>query len=247
MIDDIRTSCTSKALTGYLLIFSLVCNLATTVWISFNQTNDSSSTFHVASRTRVVSSWDKAMQKADELMSDPNTRDLASCLAPNTERTIALVKAAEERNLAVSSAPLVSLPVLNTGMPKCGSSSLFDFFQCVGLHATHFEQNQNQFEGLCMRDAARTGLPFIETCASGKDALLHMDVEFPFGYQGGKQLQREIRTSIKLDECFFPQLSLLEEIHDESPDATFIMNFRPIKDWIRSVKDWGNMLSIILK
>jgi hypothetical protein len=40
----------------------------------------------------------------------------------------------------------------------------------------------------------------------------------------------------------FPQLSLLEEIHQESSQATFIINFRPIHDWIESVEEWSALL-----
>jgi hypothetical protein len=37
-------------------------------------------------------------------------------------------------------------------------------------------------------------------------------------------------------------LSLLEDIHAENPNATFVINFRPIHDWIHSVLTWGDSI-----
>jgi hypothetical protein len=41
--------------------------------------------------------------------------------------------------------------------------------------------------------------------------------------------------------CEDPQMSMLDEIHQEYPNATFILNFRPINDWIASVEAWNNL------
>jgi hypothetical protein len=38
------------------------------------------------------------------------------------------------------------------------------------------------------------------------------------------------------------RLSLLEDIHAENPNATFVLNFRPICDWIHSVRTWKDLL-----
>ena len=34
---------------------------------------------------------------------------------------------------------------------------------------------------------------------------------------------------------------MLDEIHQEAPDATFFLIFRPIDDWIRSITAWDSM------
>ena len=64
---------------------------------------------------------------------------------------------------------------------------------------------------------------------------MQMDTALPFGY-------RKHGTLRNRDECVFPQLSLLEELHEEAPNATFILVFRPVEDWIRSIKGWNDML-----
>jgi hypothetical protein len=75
-----------------------------------------------------------------------------------------------------------------------------------------------------MRKAVQNGKPPISGCNSSKsaDALCQLDVNYP------------------LKNCFYPQISLLDEIHQEHPHATFILNFRPVDDWIRSARAWSN-------
>ena len=41
--------------------------------------------------------------------------------------------------------------------------------------------------------------------------------------------------------CHYPQMSELEQIHDDAPNATFVLNFRPMKDWYKSVQHWGTL------
>ena len=36
--------------------------------------------------------------------------------------------------------------------------------------------------------------------------------------------------------CYWPQIDLLDEIHEEAPNATLILVFRDIKSWITSVR-----------
>jgi hypothetical protein len=132
-------------------------------------------------------------------------KSLPSCLVPNNQNTQALVDSGES----------LQLPILNLGMPKCGSTTLLDFFKCAGLKATH---GQN---GKCMKQAVLDGKPPIAGCRSTNsvDALCQLDVSF--------------------GNCSFPQISLLDEIHQEHPHATFIMNFRPVDDWIDSARKWN--------
>jgi hypothetical protein len=215
--------------------------------------------------TTAQSLWDKAVLEAQDLLSknaskaalqllsndvwDATVREqiLPSCLVPNLAGTAAVVEdaVATQRNISPISgkgSSLVPLPVLNVGMPKCGSTTLYSFFQCVRFQVSHWSRNnlesqnfRQDYEGLCMRDAARVGLPPLATCAGNKDALMQMDFASPFG--SAKFCKKKNR-----DNCFFPQLSLLEEIHAESPNATFVMNFRPIRDWVHSVRGWTDFM-----
>jgi hypothetical protein len=42
-------------------------------------------------------------------------------------------------------------------------------------------------------------------------------------------------------EGWYPQIKVLDELHKESPNSTFVLNFRPIKDWLHSVSKWDGM------
>jgi hypothetical protein len=135
--------------------------------------------------------------------------NMPSCLVPNKQTTQALVDSGET----------LQLPILNIGMPKCGSTTLGDFFKCAGLHSSHGQH------GLCMQEAVLHGKPPIAGCKSTKkaDALTQLDRNF--------------------GNCSFPQISLLDEIHQEHPHATFVMNFRPVDDWIHSARNWYGMVN----
>ena len=39
-------------------------------------------------------------------------------------------------------------------------------------------------------------------------------------------------------ECFFPQKDNLKEIHEQHPNATFVLTMRPVQNWIKSVNGW---------
>ncbi|KAL3932814.1 MAG: hypothetical protein SGBAC_010679 [Bacillariaceae sp.] len=175
--------------------------------------------------------WNQAMEEAKAMLAVHGEK--AECLLPRLEHSKQLLR----NNQFVDSRP--PKPYLNVGFPKCGSSTLFDFFTCLGYRATHFTNNTlGDFEGICMRDATvLNGLPPLKTCAKDMDAILQMDVEYPLGIDG--YFHRPFR-----DECFFPQLSLLEEFHRESPQATFLLTFRPIQDWIKSISGWGSTVML---
>jgi hypothetical protein len=133
---------------------------------------------------------------------------LQSCFIPNTLRTRTLIDSGE----------ILALPVLNLGMPKCGSTTLQEFFRCAGFRSLH---GQN---GACMEAAIREGRPPIAGCKRTryKQVLTQLDVQIP-------------------PNCWFPQISFLDEIHQEEPNATFVLNFRPVNDWIHSARHWYGM------
>ena len=249
-----RRSCFKGGRTLEYIWFVLVINSVFTFLFSvqtnikmngyFDQTEDSSP-------TKFLSSWDIAIHEAKELLSlkQHETKILPSCLVPNKKRTRSLVRDAV-RNATKSQqqqqTTLLPLPIINVGMPKSGSTSLYSFFDCIGMQATHWNISTVEFEGLCMRDAASLGLPPIATCSPNTDAFMELNVQFPPGVVEHavyfEKNDRYYRPAMHRDDCFFPQLSLLEEIHAENPNVTFVMNFRPIDDWIASVQNWYNIM-----
>ena len=39
--------------------------------------------------------------------------------------------------------------------------------------------------------------------------------------------------------CFYPQITHLQEIHKEAPNATFVLNRRDYSAWVHSVQKWS--------
>jgi hypothetical protein len=144
-----------------------------------------------------------------------NVTNLPSCLVANHTRTDALAE-------SVLQGKALPLPILNMGMPKAGTSTLWAFFECAGLKTNHDHKC-----GVAMRRAAYNGIGPLRAPRScgkkGAEAILQMDRIKP------------------PTNCFFPQIQLLDEIHQEHPNATFILNFRPVDDWINSARMWSGM------
>ncbi|KAL7565722.1 hypothetical protein ACA910_005416 [Epithemia clementina (nom. ined.)] len=147
-----------------------------------------------------------------------------SCFEANIERgTLQLL---ERQQQGLLPRPLPT-PIINVGLPKIGSSTLYEFFQCAGYKANH---GQN---GICFQKAHQAGKPVLESCDIAK--------------LRNPEQQQSIQAWLQLDvtsppkNCHYPQMSELEQIHQEAPNATLILNFRPMLDWYRSLRRWRRM------
>ena len=115
------------------------------------------------------------------------------------------------------------VPVLNVGFPKMGSSTLTAFFKCGNLRSSHYHCNSGKGGastpcGTCMHHAVAMGKPPLESCGA-------------FDFYGELNYVTE-------PPCHWPQIDNLNEIHAEAPNATFILPFRDIKSWTRSIRRW---------
>ena len=110
-----------------------------------------------------------------------------------------------------------SRPFINLGFPKMGTSSLDEYFNCGNLTSTHFTCGTGaKLYGCarCMTQSVRAGLPPLSKCGTA-DAYTQMD-----------------------NGTFFPQVEFLEEIVSGHPDATFVLTFRSMMNWYRSLQNW---------
>ena len=118
----------------------------------------------------------------------------------------------------------LKLPVINLGLPKSGSTSLRDFFSCGNLTASHFKCNGAPC-GMCVDQNLQAGRPALHGCG---DYHVWAQLDWaPIGLPIKKKKQ-----------CFFPQLSALKELHEQYPEATFVLPTRPPRHWIASVDNW---------
>ncbi len=73
-----------------------------------------------------------------------------------------------------------------------------------------------------MKRASRKKMPLLQTCGN-YDVWAQMDVSNPETLPLG---------------CFYPQVTHLQRLHDESPNATFLLNRRNYSSWFDSVDGW---------
>ncbi len=106
--------------------------------------------------------------------------------------------------------------IINVGMPKCGSTSLNQFFQ-DDFYSRHFHCGMKGYCGDCIKANIEDNQPPLVNCGN---------------FTVWTQMDQTHRT------CIFPQIFYLEEIYNEAPNATFILPFRNVTGWIRSVSNW---------
>lgn len=123
----------------------------------------------------------------------------------------------------------IGLPILNMGMPKSGSTTLRNFFRRVlGWNASHYGVPSTE----ATAKAKAVGQEMMRAVADGAAS--------PFAYvdpTGYYQAHTQMDYT-GLASNIFPQIQLLDEIHVAHPHATFVLLFRPVRDWVRSTQGW---------
>ena len=117
------------------------------------------------------------------------------------------------------------LPVIGVGLPKSGTTSVFDFFACGGLNASHWKCGSSGFCGRCMHDNLVQGRPLLEGCGD-YDVFAEINIT------------PQDNALHHVDDCYFPQVSNLTELYDAAPNATWVLTVRPTANWVASVGEW---------
>jgi len=106
-------------------------------------------------------------------------------------------------------------PYINLGFPKMGTSSLYHYFECGGLKASHLKCGKKSHKcARCTRESVAAGLPPLTQCGES-DAYTQLD-----------------------DGLYFPQIELLEQFVHGHSDATFFLTFRNMTKWYHSISNW---------
>lgn len=106
------------------------------------------------------------------------------------------------------------------GFPKCGTSSLHKYFLNNNVKSSHY-----------LIDNVSVGLS-IQKHKYRSELLLS---EFP---------NIDAFTQIDwsgINNMVYPQLTDLEILIEQYPNAKFILNLRNVYDWVRSVNNWNNL------
>lgn len=173
---------------------------------------------------------------------DPST--LPACFRPNTAPARQLAQ-----DVKSGKVPLSNDPVLYVGFPKTGTTTLWHFFECSGYMASHqqqcpqvVEQNlkgpkQGKASLLDTKWSRMRRREIIEQAkANGRtrQELLEMQQNMK---------EAHLQLDYNAEEGCYPQIQMLDEIHSDYPNATFILAFRPINEWIQSVTSHHGMKS----
>ena len=133
----------------------------------------------------------------------------------------------------------ISLPIINLGFPKAGTTSFQNFLRCgkPKWNVSHqfcrylpkiFDNHQQKlgdYCGRCLTDALRN-----ETFAAGIDDPLYRC--------GNYAAFTQIDVSPGSGECFWPQVDMLDTFHKFRPNATFTFSHRPFDKWYTSMSNW---------
>ena len=119
----------------------------------------------------------------------------------------------------------MNLPVINLGLAKIGTTSLQNFFACAGRSASHWTCGAGSYCSMCILDSVRMGLPPLDRCGN-YDAYLQID---------GPRSKNKRNSKL----LYFPQIEMLDEIVSAYPNATYVLTFRSMDGWYRSLSDWG--------
>ena len=102
-------------------------------------------------------------------------------------------------------------------MTDVGSNTLNAYFNCIGIPSSHGQSGakwmaQSKNHSLFVPNKKKHKLP---------SAYMQLDSNF---HQGA-----------------YPQIQLLDELHEEFPNSTFVINFRPVHDWFLSLANHFQM------
>ena len=117
------------------------------------------------------------------------------------------------------------LPVIDVGLPKSGTTSVYDFFACGGLRTSHWQCGSAGFCGQCMHANLERGQPLLEGCGD-YDVFAEINVT------------PQDNALHKVDTCYFPQVSSLPQLYEAAPNATWVLSLRPTANWVASVGAW---------
>lgn len=134
-----------------------------------------------------------------------------SCVEPNSKPIIGIHGKPRFNNLS---------RILNMGFPKCGTSSISKLFERSSFRQAHNHCTKEQFPdcGICFKRNHQKGLTMLDHCGNF-NIITQMD------YTAEHQ-------------CIFPQIQYLDELYHEAPNATWILPFRNVTDWVRSLTNW---------
>ena len=128
----------------------------------------------------------------------------------------------------------VQLPIFVASLPKSGTTSIWQYFNCGGHLASHQWVKQNETfseqSGRCIRRNVEKGRPPFESCGTYD---VYVDAGFAVFLQGG------VLPKVPTD-CYYPSMQALDAIYKHYPNSTIVNILRDTTSWYESMVSWGN-------
>jgi hypothetical protein len=153
-----------------------------------------------------------SLEVLQDIVNDQNTQNDLSCFGP-------------DKSVALPPSTSISFPIINVGLPMDPwNDALKDFFSCLGLRVTHRKGHGGKFgsTGKKIKQAILAGMVPLSSYFGERDVYTQLDYTATLNSSAG---------IIGEDQSVFPQIQLLDEIHEEVPNATFLMPFPNFDDW----------------
>ncbi|GKY98290.1 hypothetical protein MPSEU_000786600 [Mayamaea pseudoterrestris] len=146
------------------------------------------------------------------------------------------------------------LPVIVLGFPKSGTTSIWSYFNCSNVRAQHFcaygdlqdaPPCSKATMAECVLYNMAEGRRMFDGCGNYQ-VYAQIDGERPKSRGWGTLYENGTRIKDVAFGHFLPQHFNLEVIHNDYPEATFILPLRDPADWAKSVMHWFQMKRWIL-
>lgn len=114
--------------------------------------------------------------------------------------------------------------VILVGLPKCGTTSFNLYLSKLGYYSCHH---------------------LIDDCTVHVGTVINNNFQDDVPLLSGKLEQYDAFTQMDVctdDSCIFPQVTMLEELTTQNPDAKFILNSRDTVKHTNSIMRWCNYL-----
>jgi hypothetical protein len=127
-----------------------------------------------------------------------------------------------------SAAGQIAVPILNMGLPMDPwNDAIRDFFVCVGTSVIHQKRHGRGSVGKKTMEAVRANMEPLTSYFGQQDVYTHLD--YTATLDSTQALMPGVEKSV------FPQIQLLDEIHQNEPNSTWILPFPPFDEWV----DWA--------
>ncbi|CAB9509336.1 expressed unknown protein [Seminavis robusta] len=124
-------------------------------------------------------------------------------------------------------------PIIVLGLPKMGGSTIYEYFKC-GLDST---ARLSQYDCKPGKDPDKIGM----SCGKHMRRNLEKEHEPAFAGMDTFDVYAQLDAHEKKGGITLPQWAYLQEIRDQYPSATWILNTREKREWVHALDKWGDL------